>query len=290
LTVVEPLLNVLERHVFAPSAENPQAVVEAAQRIIRDLLFELYAAASEEQRQSSIMRLLGILESSPHVGPSFWLSAPVSDNWPPGFRQAVIDRATQTMAEPNAPAAHVAQASMILKCDPQLTIQKIEVLSQSINDRLINLSRTPQRMLARVEVSRYFYKVAIPSTSNEGLSIRLAVSGSRGLGLGISSTVEAHASETLAILELTKLLSADADFTRGLHAVRKATTEASEIVSEAVQSARSEIRIDWPSFKFKTGPSSLQDTVNSLSPEQIMAYVIHRFAGTMLTEADKNIP
>ncbi len=92
LTEAEPLVDALERHVFAPKSEAPQAVITAAHSFIRDLIIHLHTAEGEAHRQASVNRLLEILESSPHVTMNFWLEYPTFDHWPLELRQAVLKR------------------------------------------------------------------------------------------------------------------------------------------------------------------------------------------------------
>lgn len=299
LEAAEPLIRVLEQHVFASTSEASPTVVKAAQWFIRNLLVQLHTTEREERRQSSVKRLLGILESSPHVSlTDFWLVNPINSQWPLELRQAVLKRAADTLADSSAPASLVAQAAIILADDAKLALQLAPELPVNINVRLSNLTLQPQRMLDRVEVSRSFHetkpRLLLPGGGN---LVTTPPRSRRGNILNTSMFIN----ETLAILGLADSLPNDVDLAAGLQAIHEATaapSKALEIRVTAIPASdRAKIELEWPSLQvvrvargvFEEMPDNeVAKLRDLLPPSELMHYAIHAAANEILSKRTKN--
>jgi len=288
LTTAEPLVAAVERYVLGPESDAPEAVVEAAQMFIRELLVHLHAKENEKQVQASVDRLLGMLDASPRVTMEHWLVSPTFSHWPLEMRQAVLKRAAETLANEDASTALVSQAAMILTGDPKLALQTAPQLPASLNDRLVSLSQQSQRMLARTEVSPHFHAQAHPILQLP-FNVRI-----RSNETARSSSSNTFANEMLALLQLAKYLADDTALASGLQTVQEATAkDAASLVDRlsAASTSLNTLLLDWPTLRITaaTGPRNrfqeheLAELQDLLPPPDLMHYAIHAAASELLS-------
>ncbi len=182
---------------------------------------------------------------------------------------------------------------MIVAGDAESALQLAPELPVSIKDRLVALAQQPQRMLDRVEVSRWFQERAKPSLTLPR-NVILNPGSPRGSAVRARSYENAYANETLVILNLAKSLPNNTDLEPGLRAVQEATAEPSELLDDRLMASRfvgqTGILLDWPALQIslvdhprgRLSGDEVLKLQNLMPPGDLMHYAIHAAVSEIL--------
>ena len=274
LEEAEPLLRFFENEVFASTSDTSPERLEAVWRAVLAWWSMLSSESGPDSIHDSVeraklaTRLLSILKESPRVSRKFWLRLPDFIHFPRGLGEIVVPASVETLLDPQASPAEVAQAAMILgqlpPPDPDSRAEFLEDPGHRSSSDLVNeprwslllmqLSPIVGSRLAELAVDRARLLASVPvpaEFSNHLVTPDLQVRESALLGFAglfeSPSTRGGHrrtrpASESLSLLRLAKRIPVDTvpELRQGLQAVRDATAEANTRVERLLSSIASE--------------------------------------------------